>query len=214
VLATNYQAFKMKKIFLLFFLVAVNTTCNAQHDTTSSSAAPLEAAKNTDPKKIHWMSLEEAYIAVQKEPRKIVIDVFTGWCGWCKVMDQKTFSEAKVAEYVNKNFYAVKLDAEQKEDITLGSQKYSFVVQGQGGYHQAAAGLMGGKMSYPTIVYLDEKFNLIQAVPGYQDAKQFHQIITFFGDNFYKKEDWNKYSQETYQKQFGNQNNLASGTKQ
>jgi thioredoxin-related protein len=204
----------MKKIFLLFFLVAVNSTCNAQHDTTSSLAAPSEVAKNTDPKKIHWMSLEEAYIAVQKEPRKIVIDVFTGWCGWCKVMDQKTFSEAKVAEYVNKNFYAVKLDAEQKEDITLGSQKYSFVVQGQGGYHQAAAGLMGGKMSYPTIVYLDEKFNLIQAVPGYQDAKQFHQIITFFGDNFYKKEDWNKYSQETYQKQFGSQNNLASGTKQ
>jgi thioredoxin-related protein len=98
-------------------------------------------------------------------------------------MDQKTFTDPKVIEYINQKYYAVKLDAEQKDDITIGTQKYIW----QNGYNQAGVQLLQGKMSFPTMVYLDEKFNMIQPVPGYQDAKQFHQIITYFGDDHYKR---------------------------
>ena len=149
--------------------------------------------------KIKWMTLEQAFQAIQKEPRKIVIDVYTGWCGWCKVMDQKTFTDPKVIEYINQKYYAVKLDAEQKDDITIGTQKYIW----QNGYNQAGVQLLQGKMSFPTMVYLDEKFNMIQPVPGYQDAKQFHQIITYFGDDHYKKGEWDKYQKDVYPKQYG-----------
>jgi thioredoxin-related protein len=61
---------------------------------------------------------------------------------------------------------------------------------------------MQGKMSYPTIVYLDEKFNMIQPIPGYQDAKAFHQVITFLGDNHYKKIDFEKYKADKYEKAY------------
>lgn len=149
--------------------------------------------------KIKWMTLEQAFQAIQKEPRKIVVDVYTGWCGWCKVMDQKTFTDPKVIEYINQKYYAVKLDAEQKDDITIGTQKYIW----QNGYNQAGVQLLQGKMSFPTIVYLDEKFNMIQPVPGYQDAKQFHQIITYFGDDHYKKGEWDKFQKDVYPKQYG-----------
>ena len=149
--------------------------------------------------KIKWMTLEQAFQAIQKEPRKIVVDVYTGWCGWCKVMDQKTFTDPKVIEYINQRYYAVKLDAEQKDDITIGTQKYIW----QNGYNQAGVQLLQGKMSFPTMVYLDEKFNMIQPVPGYQDAKQFHQIITYFGDDHYKKGEWDKFQKDVYPKQYG-----------
>ncbi len=149
--------------------------------------------------KIKWMTIEQAFQAIQKEPRKIVVDVYTGWCGWCKVMDQKTFTDPKVIEYINQKYYAVKLDAEQKDDITIGTQKYIW----QNGYNQAGVQLLQGKMSFPTMVYLDEKFNMIQPVPGYQDAKQFHQIITYFGDDHYKKGEWDKYQKDVYPKQYG-----------
>ena len=145
------------------------------------------------------MTLEQAFQAIQKEPRKIVVDVYTGWCGWCKVMDQKTFTDPKVIEYINQRYYAVKLDAEQKDDITIGTQKYIW----QNGYNQAGVQLLQGKMSFPTMVYLDEKFNMIQPVPGYQDAKQFHQIITYFGDDHYKKGEWDKFQKDVYPKQYG-----------
>ena len=149
--------------------------------------------------KIQWMTLEQAFAATQKEPRKIMVDVYTGWCGWCKVMDQRTFPNDKVASYVSEKFYAVKLDAEMKDTVTIGTQKYIW----QNGYNQAGVALLQGKMSFPTIVYLDEKFNMIQPVPGFQEAQQFHQVITFFGDNHYKKGDWDKYQKDIYPKQYG-----------
>jgi thioredoxin-related protein len=156
------------------------------------------AQTNVKPK-IQWMTLEEAYAATQKEPRKILVDVYTGWCGWCKVMDQKTFTDEKVAEFVNQKYYAVKLNAEQKEEINIGKQKYVW----ENGYNQAGVALLQGKMSFPTIVYLDEKFNMIQPVPGYQEPKQFHQVITYFGDDHYTKGDWEKYQKETYPTKYG-----------
>ncbi|MGX7687746.1 thioredoxin family protein [Flectobacillus roseus] len=175
----------MKKFLLAILCLLLVQYTNAQDTATKP--------------KIKWMTLEQAFQAIQKEPRKIVIDVYTGWCGWCKVMDQKTFTDPKVIEYINQKYYAVKLDAEQKDDITIGTQKYIW----QNGYNQAGVQLLQGKMSFPTMVYLDEKFNMIQPVPGYQDAKQFHQIITYFGDDHYKKGEWDKYQKDVYPKQYG-----------
>ncbi len=147
-----------------------------------------------DKAKINWITLDEAFAAIKKEPRKIVIDVYTDWCGWCKVMDKNTFANEKVANYINEKYYAVKLNAEQEGEIFIGEKKYN--------YPQLAQELMQGKMSYPTIVYLDEKFNMIQPVPGYQDANAFHQTITFLGDNYFKKEEFEKYKTGTYLKKY------------
>jgi thioredoxin-related protein len=147
-----------------------------------------------DKAKINWMTIDQAFEAIKKEPRKIVIDVYTDWCGWCKVMDKNTFSDEKVINFVNKKYYAVKLNAEAAGEVRIGDKKYT--------YPQLAAELMQGKMSYPTIVYLDEKFSMIQPIPGYQDAKAFHQVITFLGDNHYKKTDFEKYKAEKYVKTY------------
>ena len=144
------------------------------------------------------MTWQEAVELNKKEPKKIMVDVYTSWCGWCKVMDKETFTDEKIAEYLGKNFYCVKLDAEIKDTITIGTQKYIW----QNGYNQAGVALLQGKMSFPTIVYLDEKFNMIQPVPGYQEAPQFHQVITFFGDNHYKKGNWDAYQKDIYPMQY------------
>lgn len=151
---------------------------------------------------IQWISIEEAFAKNKKVPRKLLIDVYTDWCGWCKVMDKNTFREAKVAEYINRKFYAVKLDAEQRAPIKLGDQNFVFVPQGQKGYHQLAASLMNGQMSYPTTVFLDEKLEMIQPIPGYMDANAFHQVATFIGDDHFKKQAFEKYKAETYPKLF------------
>ncbi len=144
--------------------------------------------------KIKWMSMDQAFEAIKKDPKKIVIDVYTDWCGWCKVMDKNTFSDPKVIDFVNKKYYAVKLNAEQDGQIKIGDKTYN--------YPDLASELMQGRMSYPTIVYLDEKFNMIQPIPGYQDAKAFHQVITFLGDNHYKKLDFEKYKADKYLKTY------------
>ncbi|NBC84210.1 MAG: DUF255 domain-containing protein [Bacteroidetes bacterium] len=134
---------------------------------------------------VNWYTIEEAVELTQQEPRKIFVDVYTDWCGWCKVMDKNTFSHDLIAEYLNNNFYPVKLNAEQKEDIELGDKVYKFVDKGQRGYHELAATLMNGKMSYPTVVFLNEKLQIIHIQPGYNKPKAFDEMARFFGDDHY-----------------------------
>lgn len=153
------------------------------------------AQENKD--KINWMTIEEAEAASKEEPRKLIIDVYTDWCGWCKRMDKTTFSNPVIVDYINENYYAVKLDAEQKDSITFRDYTFKFVEQGRRGYHELAAALLNGKMSYPSIVYMDEELNMIQAIPGYQDAKSLEKIVKFFGENRHTELTF-----EDYQKDF------------
>ena len=145
---------------------------------------------------VNWMSFEEAVELSKKEKRKVFIDVYTDWCGWCKVMDKNTFSQPVIAAYLNENFYAVKLDAEQKEDITFRDHTFKFVPSGNKGYHELAAALLNNKLSYPTVVFLDEEFNMIQPLPGYQKPDQFEMIVKYFGSNGYKTTEWAKWQEE------------------
>lgn len=147
---------------------------------------------------IQWITIEEAYAKMQKEPRKVLVDVYTDWCGWCKVMDRETYKNAEVIDYINKKYYAVKLNAEQRESITLGNQKFEFIAEGQKGIHQMALALTNNQPSFPTTVFLDDKFQMIQPLPGYMKAKEFHEVITFFGDNYNKKESFEDYKAKTY----------------
>ena len=145
---------------------------------------------------INWMTLEEAQAAAQKEPRKILIDVYTNWCGWCKRMDKTTFQNAVIAEYVNRHYYAVKLNAESKDSIVFKGDTFKFVKKGRRGYHEIAAAMLQGKMSYPSMVYLNENLEMIQPVPGYMDAARFEKIIAFFGEDHYKKGSFEDFEKE------------------
>jgi thioredoxin-related protein len=145
---------------------------------------------------IQWLNWEEAVQLQESEPnpKKMFIDVYTDWCRWCKVMDKETFQNPEVAAYMNATFYMVKLDAEGKETITYKGQDFNFVASGRNGYHELAAGLLQGQLSYPTVVFLDEKQQMLSPVPGYQKADDFLKIAKFFGDEIYKNKDWKTYS--------------------
>lgn len=143
--------------------------------------------------KVRWLSWDDAMEKSKKEKKKILIDIYTDWCGWCKKMDATTFSEDHIARYVNKYYYAVKFNAETKEDLVLNGTVYKYVKNGNRGYHELAAHLMQGKMSYPTVVFLDEQMNMIQPIPGFQDVSNFEMIISYFGNDNHKSIPWNKY---------------------
>ncbi len=63
---------------------------------------------------VQWITWEEAMELSKTEPRKIVVDVYTDWCGWCKKMDKATFQDEEIVEYINENYYAIKFNAEMR----------------------------------------------------------------------------------------------------
>lgn len=145
---------------------------------------------------VDWLSWEEALELNKSEKRKIFVDVYTNWCGWCKKMEKNTFSKPHIAEYLNSNYYPVKFNAEQKEEILFKNKSYKYIGNfGRRGYHELAFEIMRGKMSYPTVVFLDENLNVIQPIPGYQDVTKFEMIMCYFAENYYKAIPWNKFAQ-------------------
>jgi thioredoxin-related protein len=151
----------------------------------------------TTEENVNWMSFEQAIEKSKTDKRKIFIDVYTSWCGWCKVMDRNTFSDPKVAKLLNEKFYSVKLNAEQREDIHFNGHTFKFIASGNNGYHELAASLLNNQLSYPTVVFLDEDFAMIGPVAGYRQAPEFYMITQFIGENHYKKEKLEEY-QKTY----------------
>jgi thioredoxin-related protein len=151
--------------------------------SASQAPAPSESVK--------WLTFEQAVELSKKEKRKIFIDVYTDWCGWCKVMDKNTFSEPQIARILNEKFYPVKFNGEQREDVVFQGTTFKFVESGRSGYHQLAAALMNNKLSYPTVVFLDEDFKMLQPLPGYQKPEQFHKVVQYIGEDHYKKITWN-----------------------
>ncbi len=121
---------------------------------------------------INWLTIEEAEALSEKEPRKILMDVYTDWCGWCKKMDKTTFANQKVAKYVNENFYAVKLKADSKDKVTFKGKEYS-----KGELAQAFR-----VTGYPTIVFFDQSFSKFQPVSGYRGANDFLALLEQFND--------------------------------
>ena len=136
--------------------------------------------------KINWMTMEEAERKVMEEPRKIFVDVYTDWCGWCKRMEANTFSHPYIIEYINENFYAVKLNAEQEEPITFRGVEYVNENPGERrSSHNFARALLQGRMSYPSVAFFDEELNLITAIPGYREPKDFEPILVFFNEDVF-----------------------------
>ncbi len=140
---------------------------------------------------LEWLSFEEAVKRLPENKRPLMIDVYTDWCGWCKVMDKNTFSQQEVASYLTKSFYAVKLNAETKDTIRLGEKVFVFKPEYKS--NELAISLLNGKMSYPSIVFLDEKLQLLTVVPGYVEAPQMLDILRYFGEGTYLKLKWEDY---------------------
>lgn len=142
-------------------------------------------AQKTD-EGVHWMTYDEAVKAQEKEPRKIIMDIYTVWCGPCKMLEKNTFSNPEIAKYINENYYAVKFNAEGNEEITYKGTTYTNkdYVAGKSGRNAthpfASIGATNGGLAYPTIVILNENFDLITPFVGYKTPEQLSPILQFF----------------------------------
>jgi thioredoxin-related protein len=171
-------------------------------------------AQSDEPKgAVAWMTIEEALEKSKTEKRKIFVDVYTDWCGWCKVMDRETFSDPEVAKVLNEKFYPVKLNAEKKkEDVIINGTTFKFIETSPGkGIHQLAAALLQNQLSYPTVVFLSEDFGMISPMAGYKKAEEFHVSLSFVASDAFKRTDINTYVKDEYKSPYGNSGARASG---
>ena len=143
---------------------------------------------------IEWMSVEDAAGRLQKEKRPVLIDLYTTWCGWCKQMDKKTYSNKQVAQYLQEKFYTVKVDAETHSAITWNGRTYQFNPQYRS--NEFALYLTHGRLEFPTTIIIPPGGEP-QAIPGYMEPRELELLVKYFGEGQY-----GKVSFDDYQKNF------------
>lgn len=173
----------MKKYILPFLFLMFAFTFNAQE--------------------IKWMSMNDALAAQKKAPKKIFMDVYTTWCGPCKMLDKNTFSDKDVIDFINENYYAVKFNAEGPEEIvyqdfTYTNPNYMPERKGRNSNHLFASALK--ITGYPSLVFFKEDGTLIQALPGYRTPPQLEIYLKMIANNDYlaltTTEAWTAYQKD------------------
>lgn len=148
---------------------------------------------NAGAQEINWVTLEEAVKLQKKTPKKIMVDVYTNWCGPCKMLDKNTFHNKDVVDFVNKHYYAVKFNGEGNDVVTFDGKTYD-----NPNYNPANAKRRNSAhqltryfqiSAYPTIVFIDEKGKMIAPIKGYQKPQGLELYLKLFKDDAYKEMD-------------------------
>jgi len=160
----------MKNIIVLAVLMITNTVITAQE--------------------INWITIEEAEALQKTAPKKIIMDMYTSWCGPCKMLDRNTFKNKDVADYLNKHYYAVKFNAEGNDAVTFKGKEYSNPnydparANKRNSGHQFAGYF--GVRSYPTMVFLSEDGEFIAPIIGYKTPQQLELYLKMFKEDEHK----------------------------
>ncbi len=176
----------MKFFFPIIFLIL--STCNSIGQTAESIPNEFEL-----PDKILWLNLDEAETKSLEANRKVMLFLYTDWCIWCKKMEKTTFKDETIANYINSKFLPAKFDAENEKVVEFQNKNYAFQDVEPRGVHELAMELMGGRITYPTIAFFDENWQLIQSIPNFHSAENFEMILTYFAGDFFKKTPWTSY---------------------
>ena len=146
---------------------------------SADNPAPLSRSNNPAPgeKKLSWLAFDAATDMAKKENKHIVVDVYTTWCGWCKVMDRQTYGNSDVADYLTQNFVLAKINGESSAKIhwkgrTMSEREFARAV---------------GVTGFPTTYFLKPDAEVIGGAPGFIRPGDFMIYVRYVSTRWYEK---------------------------
>jgi thioredoxin-related protein len=142
---------------------------------------------NVISQEINWVSLDKALELQKANPKKIMMDVYTNWCGPCKLLDKETFHNKDVVAFVNEHYYAVKFNGEGNESVTYKGASYGnpyydeTKAKSRNSSHEFANFM--GIEAYPTIAFLNEEGDFIIPLKGFYAPQQLEFYLKMFINN-------------------------------
>lgn len=140
----------------------------------------ITVQSQSDKETLKIFSFEEVEILQKQNPKPILVYIYTDWCKFCFGMNKNTFSDRRVIKNLNDKFYFIKLDAENKKDITFLNKTFTYKPSGiNTGIHELASELASIKnnVSYPTITKLNQNFEIEFQKVGFINSKNLLQFI-------------------------------------
>lgn len=117
----------------------------------------------------------------QQEKRPVVVFLHTSWCKYCGSMKATTFKNTGVVTLLQKDFYFVDLDIEEKSDILFRGHTFRFKPTGAGtGVHELAEqlGTVNGELGYPTVCLLSPEYEILYQKAGFMGPKELITVLS------------------------------------
>ncbi|MCZ2101193.1 MAG: DUF255 domain-containing protein [Chitinophagales bacterium] len=143
--------------------------------------------------KIKWASWDAVDEYIQKGDKKFMIYICYGGCKWCRQMEDSTFSDSKIAQFVNSNFIPLRLNASSKEKIVINDKTYAAKQQGNHEFSELAIRLLNGNMTFPSIVFMDEQFDKITSYNQFIEQDNFRMLLAYYAGDYYKRILWKRF---------------------
>ena len=140
--------------------------------------------------KVNWQTTDSVSAKWQEMKKPILVDIYTDWCHYCKVMDNTTYSNDSVAAYINQNFYSAKINAESKTPFNWMGKVYNYIPKYK--VNQLAIELTKGNMVYPSTIIIPPTGEP-QVIGGAISKNEMEMILKYFGGDNYGKKDWSEF---------------------
>ncbi|HEX9655235.1 MAG TPA: DUF255 domain-containing protein [bacterium] len=163
-----------RKIIFSLILITVAVSAVAYQTSTNKNVGENKSkAVNS----LEWHTFDKGLERALKEKKLLVVDFYTDWCHWCKVMDRDTYGNKEVIAFARGKAIMVKVNAETTEKYKFKGASYS----------GRELSMMFGVQGFPTTSFMNEKGELITSISGFIPADRFTLILKFLADNWYEK---------------------------
>jgi thioredoxin-related protein len=161
-------AMTLKRLAMVVFTLAVIVSGCGDREPVDKGAVANE-----------WLPFDTGIARAIKENKPVVIDFYTSWCKWCKVMDERTFSKPEIQRYLAENFVSIRINAESKTDRFTYDGKTFTPVQLTRHF---------GVRGFPSLAYLDKEGKLITIVPGFIPPETFLPFLRYIKKECYSQQ--------------------------
>lgn len=144
------------RYFFAFILLLSFSSCSNDASSSNEDEKVSSTTENTSHSSIHWLAFDEAaFDQAEKEKKLLLLEVGANWCHWCHVMDEKTYSDKEVQDYLESHFILCREDQDSRPDLYAAYKKYG----------------------WPAIIVFDADKNEVLRLKGYQEKSKFLSLL-------------------------------------
>lgn len=127
--------------------------------------------------KLPWLAFDVAAEQASKQKKHMIVDIYTTWCGWCKVMDRQTYGDPQVSSYLLENFVLAKINGESSAKLHWKGKELT--------ERQFAKEV--GVTGYPATYFMKPDAELLGGVAGYIKTPDFMTYARYVNTRWYEK---------------------------
>lgn len=141
----------IKKIMVLFVV-------------TSISLIVFSGASFAEKEEIQWQPYETGIKMIEAQNKKGFLHFYTDWCTYCKIMNNQTFVDSKVIDYLNDNFVSIRVNADKQKEV---ARKY-------------------GVNRFPNTWFIAEDATSLSSQPGFIQPDMLLNMLKFLNTDSFK----------------------------